>query len=408
MKKLCVLLLTLLQTLPLTAQSKRTADDREYWLSNLDKVARPVFFNLANNNLKVKMPVLLAPNSDNKEIRLRVAYLEAFGRTLSGIGPWLNLEGGSIAEQKLRNHYREWAVKAVSNAVNPKANDYMQWQGAQPLVDGAFFALGLIRCPWLWQHLPTDVQQQTITALKITRAYTPNYNNWVLFSGVIEAFFCKYGADYDAMRIDYGIRQFMEQWYVGDGMFSDGNNFHMDYYNSYVIQPFLTAMLEIVNTKTQKYAEYTFRLNAITKRYAELQELMINTDGSYPITGRSIVYRGGAFQHLADMALKKQLPEKLNPPQVRAALTAVIEKTLSPAQTFTTTGWLNMGVHGKQTGLADFYITTGSLYLCADIFLPLGLPSSDDFWSAPPKPWSAVKVWTGQDAMVDHAIDLKR
>lgn len=181
----------------------------------------------------------------------------------------------------------------------------------------------------------------------------------------------------------------------------------MDYYNSYVIQPFLTAMVDVINTKSTLYADYTTRLDKITKRYAEIQELMINTDGSYPAAGRSIVYRGGAFQHLADMAYKKQLPQKLTPAQVRGALTAVISKTLTAPQTFTSTGWLNMGVHGKQTGLADFYITTGSLYLCTDIFLPLGLPATDEFWSALPKPWSAVNVWTGQDAAVDHAVDIK-
>lgn len=383
----------------------KPANDREYWLSQLDKVARPVFANLANDELKANMPVLMAEHPDDKDTRAKVAYLEAFGRTLSGIGPWLNLEGGSLAEQKLRNQYREWAIKAVANAVNPKAKDYMQWQGAQPLVDGAFFALGLIRCPWLWQHLPPAVQQQTITALKITRTYTPNFNNWLLFSGVIEAFFCKYGADYDAMRIDYGIRQFMEHWYVGDGTFSDGPHFRLDYYNSYVIQPFLTAIMDVISTKTQVYAAYIAQLIKITQRYAEIQELMINSDGSYPTTGRSIVYRGGAFQHLANMAYKKQLPDKLTPSQVRGALTAVIKKTLSAPQTFTAAGWLNMGVHGKQIGLADFYITTGSLYLCTDIFLPLGLPSSDDFWNSAPAPWSSVKVWTGQEAVVDHALD---
>jgi hypothetical protein len=134
---------------------------------------------------------------------------------------------------------------------------------------------------------------------------------------------------------------------------------------------------------------------------------MINTDGSYPATGRSIVYRGGAFHHLANMSFKKQLPEILSPAQVRCALTAVVRKTLSAPETFTKDGWLNLGLCGKQIGLADFYITTGSLYLCTDIFLPLGLPATDEYWSAPAQPWSAVKIWSGQNAMADHAMDIK-
>jgi len=143
----------------------------------------------------------------------------------------------------------------------------------------------------------------------------------------------------------------------------------------------------------------------INKRYAEIQEKNINADGSYPAVGRSIVHRAGAFHHLADMAFRKQLPQSLKPSQVRAALTAVIKKTLNAPGTYNKQGWLTIGVYGTQSGLADFYITTGSLYLASVIFLPLGLPETDEFWSAPDEPWTSVKVWSGQNVAADHAMD---
>ena len=408
MKKILILLTLVCSCAVLKAQRSVTEmSDRELNLHYLDKVVRPVLQNLAHDELKQKMHVLLAEHPDDVATRHKVAYLEAFGRTLSGIGPWLNLEGGSPAEQKLRDQYREWALQAIANATDPHAKDYLGWEGAQPLVDGSFFALGLIRCPWLWQHLTPAVQQQVVTALVKTRAQMPSYNNWILFSGVIEAFFCKYGLPYDAVRMEFGVRQFMEHWYTGDGMFADGMNFHLDYYNSFVIQPFLSTIIEVADAKSGTYTHYATRLNEISKRYAEIQERLINADGSYPATGRSIVYRGGAFQHLADMALKKQLPASLSQAQVRCALTAVVKKTLSANGTFTADGWLNLGLCGNQQGLADYYITTGSLYLCTDIFLPLGLPADDEYWTAPAQPWSAVKIWNGQDAKADHAMDIK-
>ncbi len=86
----------------------------------------------------------------------------------------------------------------------------------------------------------------------------------------------------------------------------------------------------------------------------------------------------------------------------------MIGKTLSAPQTFTANGWLNIGLCGKQPGLADFYITTGSLYICTNAFLPLGLPAIDPFWSAPDEPWTAVKIWSGQDVPADHALDIKK
>jgi hypothetical protein len=381
-------------------------DDRKLWLNYLDKIARPVLSNLAENRLKAKMPVVLSPKVDNRENRLKASYLEAFGRTLSGIAPWLNLEGGSKEEVALRNQYRRWTLQAIANAVNPYSKDYLTWNGGQPLVDASFFALGLIRSPWLWQHLNDSTKQQVITALKLTRNTVPVYSNWILFTGMIEAFFCKYGYEYDKVRIEYGIREFAQHWYVGDGLFSDGMNFAYDYYNSYVIQPYLNNIIEAINTKSRSYEWFTPRLDKITKRYAEILERLINTDGSFPVTGRSITYRGGAFHHLADITLRKQLPDALHPAQVRGALTAVIKKTMDAPNAFTNDGWLNLGLYGSQPGLADSYINTGSEYLCMNIFLPLGLPDTDPFWVSPAEPWTAVKVWNGQDIPVDHALDL--
>jgi hypothetical protein len=404
MKKLLFFVIALLLVQFVIAQTKNA--DRKFWLSYMDKLARPILWNLAQDKLKENMPVVLSPTIDNKDSRAQVTYLEAFGRLLCGMAPWLNLEGGSAEEVALRNQYRQWAAKGLANSVNPQAKDYMRWTGGQPLVDASFLALALVRCPWLWQNADTTVKANVIAALKSTRGTTPGYNNWILFSGMIEAFFCKYNMEYDQLRIEYGIRQFAQQWYVGDGVYSDGSEYHWDYYNSYVIQPYLLSILEVVGKKSRAYTWYTPNFDKISKRYAELQERMINTDGSFPVTGRSIVYRGGAFHHLADMALREQLPASLKPAQVRGALTAVIRKTSESPSTFTKDGWLNLGLYGHQPQLAERYITTGSLYLCAAILLPLGLPETSEFWSAPSEPWTAVKVWSGKDLPADHALDL--
>ena len=102
------------------------------------------------------------------------------------------------------------------------------------------------------------------------------------------------------------------------------------------------------------------------------------------------------------------MPPSLPPPQVRSALTAVIRKTLEPPSTFTKEGWLRIGLSGAQPDLAERYINTGSLYLCASVFLPLGLPADDPFWAQPPLPWTSVKAWNGINLPADHALELKK
>src|SRR3569833_1282929 len=115
MKKLFLNLVTLCLFISANAQNgTNTKTTRQLWLTYMDKIARPVMENIANDKLKLNMPVELSERIDNKETRPKVAWLEAFGRTLSGIAPWLQLEGGSNAEIKLRDQYRKWALLGIS------------------------------------------------------------------------------------------------------------------------------------------------------------------------------------------------------------------------------------------------------------------------------------------------------
>src|SRR5690606_4573652 len=134
-----------------------------------------------------------------------------------------------------------------------------------------------------------------------------------------------------------------EHWYKGDGAYGDGADFHWDYYNSYVIQPMLLDVLTVVNAHTDRWRALRPTVRRRAERFAVVLERMIAPDGSYPTLGRSITYRCGAFQHLAQLALQQALPESLQPAQVRSALTAVIRRTLTAPGTFDDAGWLQPG-----------------------------------------------------------------
>jgi hypothetical protein len=139
-------------------------------------------------------------------------------------------------------------------------------------------------------------------------------------------------------------------------------------------------------------------------RYAAIQERLISPEGTFPAIGRSITYRYGAFHHLAEMSLRHQLPEGVHPAQVRCALTAVMSRMNAAKGTFDDKGWLTIGFAGHQPSIGEPYISTGSLYLCSAVWLPLGLNSTDEFWSAPAEPWTQQKAWSGVDIKTDHAI----
>ena len=100
----------------------------------------------------------------------------------------------------------------------------------------------------------------------------------------------------------------------------------------------------------------------------------------------------------------EDLPEGIAPEHVRSALTAVMKRMAEAPGTFDKNGWLQIGFCGHQQSVGEAYISTGSLYLCSAVFLPLGLRSSDPFWSAPEKAWTAKRIWSGADIPADHAI----
>lgn len=96
---------------------------------------------------------------------------------------------------------------------------------------------------------------------------------------------------------------------------------------------------------------------------------------------------------LSQAALEHLLPGDTAPAQVRCALTAVLRKAMGADTMFDEEGWLLPGIYGHQPQLAEFYISTGSLYLCMSVFLPLGLPAADAFWSGEDCEWTSRKIW---------------
>ena len=377
-------------------------DDRAYWRRVASKLATPVLEALSARNLRATMPVETQPSSKD---RAQFTHLEALGRLLAGIAPWLELGGDTTEEGKERARFGALAREAIDAGTDPKSPDFMNFSnGQQPLVDSAFLAQALMRAPnELWKRLEPRVQRNVIAALVSSRPIKPNENNWKLFASEIEVFLGKVGEKRDDARLFAALRKHRE-WYVGDGMYGDGSEFHWDYYNSFVIQPMLLENLDVVGDEAAEWGSFRDRVRERLTRWAAIQERLISTDGSYPAIGRSIAYRCGAFQGLALASLRRMLPPEVAPGQARVALTRVIRRTLEAPGTFDANGWLRIGLAGHQPGLGEIYISTGSLYLCSVALLPLGLPAGDPFWSEPPAPTTWEKVWGGENLRADHAL----
>lgn len=373
------------------------AVDRAYWVTMARLLAEPVLTSLSEGRLRSSLP-------DSGE-RSGFAPLEALGRLLTGLAPWLELGDDGTEEGRQRANLAELARSAIAMAVDPQSPDFMNFtEGTQPLVDAAFLAQALNRAPvQLWQQCDFRTRENIVFALLSTRRITPHYNNWLLFSAMIEATLLKLGLEWDAMRVDLAVRT-VQRWYLGDGIYSDGPDMHCDYYNSYVIQPFMLEITENASRQSGELGIILEKVKRISNRFASILERLIAPDGTYPPIGRSLVYRCAAFQLLSQLALRNELPPELPPAQVRSALTAVIRRQLGVPATFDNQGWLTLGFCGAQPSLAEGYISSGSPYLCSTILLALGLPASHPFWIGPGLPWTSRRVWSGEDVSPDKSL----
>ena len=410
MKAFAVMLAVLFPLAGMAAKKKqeKVMTDREYWCSLAYQMAQPVLENMAKGELQKNMLLEVSPNWDGRN--KKVAYMEAFGRLMAGIAPWLTLPDDETAEGKQRKQLREWALAAYKNAVDPQSPDYLAWRGhGQALVDAAYVAESLIRgYDALWVPLDEVTKQRYLEEFKQLRRVEPPYTNWFLFSSTIESFLAKaFGVkEYDDFRVMMPIRK-VEEWYVGDGWYADGPVFAFDYYTSYVFHAMYLETLQNMIDANQKgtrleYKKYYDRALKRAQKFAIILERFISPEGTYPVIGRSTPYRLAALQPLALMAWYQKLPSDLSNGQVRAALTKVMHRMFDQQNNYNEGGYLTIGFCGSQPGTADWYTNNGSLYMTSLSFMPLGLPADHDFWTCEAQPWTQVKAWGGQPFPKDH------
>jgi hypothetical protein len=392
-----------------TAAKPAAAGDARAQLAALaQKMSEPVLTNLAAGTLKKNFVLEVSPTWDGRD--KGVAYLECFGRLIAGVAPWLALADDGTPEGSTRKRLQQLALQSYANSVDPSNPDYLLWKGpGQTLVDSAYFTNALIRAPKaLWDPLDARTKQRIIAEIKSLRRIEPPYINWMLFAAMNEAWLMSIGEEFDPLRMNVAIRK-INEWYVGDGWIKDGDAFHFDYYNAFVMHPMLVEILDVLDQRKGAFwngKPEELRAQAVKRmqRYSEHLERFISTDGSFPPIGRSLTYRTAAFQPLALLALRKQLPASLPEGQVRAALQAVHKAVWSAPGNFKD-GYLTIGFVGHQPELGDWYSNNGSMYIASASLLPLGLPESDSYWTAPAQDWTQKKAFAGARFPKDYPVN---
>ena len=409
MKIVLAMIIAIFVAAPMQAKKKTVEKtDRQVWADLCYKISQPVLENMSKGNFQKDFPLELSPTWDGRDTK--VAYLETFARLMAGISPWLALPDDGTPEGKQRKQLHEWAIQAYKNAVDPNSPDKITWltNTSQPLCDASYLVESFMRAPEAtWGQLDEVTKKRYIEGLKSLRTIRPAYNNWLLFRAMVEVFFMSIGEDVDEYALSVGLQK-MSEWYLSDGWYSDGPEYAMDYYNSYVMHPMMVEVVEMC--KKHKFST-PISLDLAVKRmnrFNTILERFISPEGAYPAVGRSVIYRMGAFQTLAMSAWKYGLPKDLTNGSVRSALTCVMKRMFAVDGNFDDKGYLRLGFAGHQPNLANYYSNNGSLYMTSLVFMPLGLPADHPFWTAPTEPWTSQKAWSGQEFPEDYHTSLRK
>ena len=116
--------------------------NRREWLDALLRIVSPVLNALAEGKLKQTLPLGFHAN------RAEFAPLEAFGRSMLGLAPWLETDAEALdpEERALQAEWQSKTLRCIDRATDPASPDFMLFdRGGQPLVDAAFLAHAVLR-----------------------------------------------------------------------------------------------------------------------------------------------------------------------------------------------------------------------------------------------------------------------
>ncbi|WDV55376.1 DUF2264 domain-containing protein [Streptomyces coeruleorubidus] len=298
--------------------------------------------------------------------------LEGYARTL--------LLAAFRRDEKALERYADGLAAGVSG-VWPRIE-----HRSQPLVEAASIALALrLTRELLWDRLDDGVRQRAAAWLGDALTAEAWPCNWELFPVTVGGFLAEIGHEPDASRaaIDRGLER-IEQWYVGDGWYTDGDGRKFDYYNGWAMHlyPVLHAWLE----RDERLLDlYGARLERHLCDYARL----FGGDGAPMHQGRSLTYRFATTAPLWLGALTGRTP--LPAGETRRLASGALRYFLDRGAV-DDRGLLSLGWHGPDESVLQGYSGPASPYWASKGFLGLLLPPDHEVWTATEEPAPAERA----------------
>ncbi len=247
---------------------------------------------------------------------------------------------------------------------------------SQQMVEAASIAIALHESrPWIWDRLDPRVQEQVVDWLSGFVGHRTWDNNWRLFQVVSEQFLASVGASYSQADIDGGLDR-IEDWYVGDGWYTDGDGHNFDYYTGWALHLYPLLWARIAGEEDGDRAKvYKARLTAFLGTYLHF----FGSDGAPVHQGRSLAYRYAALAPVWMGALTGATPYR---PGLTRRLASGTLRHFTERGVPDERGLLPLGWYGTFLPTTQPYSGPASPYWASKAFLGLLLPADHEVWTA--------------------------
>lgn len=253
---------------------------------------------------------------------------------------------------------------------------------SQLMVEAAAIAIALHETrSWLWDKLDQRTQDAVARWLGGFTGKRTHPNNWILFQVVTEEFLRSVGGSHDPGEIERGLDT-IEEWYVGDGWYTDGAGQNFDYYIGWAMHLYPLMWSRIAGDgdagggRTRVYAG---RLREFLAQY----QYFFGADGAPVHQGRSLTYRYACVAPLWLGELAGATP--LEPGQTRRIASGTVrhftERGVPDGD-----GLLGLGWYDRFLPVTQYYSGPGSPYWASKAFLGLLLPPDHPAWTRTERP----------------------
>ncbi|GAA2206570.1 DUF2264 domain-containing protein [Nonomuraea monospora] len=300
--------------------------------------------------------------------------LEGFARTFLAAAFRIAGAGGDMP------HLVERYARGLAAGTDPSSGE--SWpvltDCSQQMVEAASIAIGLHETrPWLWDRLDDGVRERVVDWLGGFVGKRTWDNNWMLFQTVTEEFLKSVGGPYEQREIDRGLER-IEDWYVGDGWYTDGGSRNFDYYCGWALHLY-PVLWTRMSGDAERAGVYAGRLREFLQTYQHF----FGSDGAPIHQGRSLTYRFAAVAPVWLGALADATP--LSPGQTRKLASSVV-RHFAERGVPSPDGLLSLGWYERFLPSTQAYSGPASPYWASKAFLGLLLPPDHPVWTEREQP----------------------